>query len=669
MENSELYRAVDPLEGTMRKALRQEGALIELMQRESEPLELDCSTDLLPSPGGRKATVMADGNTITKHLFDHYRLAMYSHLNRALRNGTLSDVVGFKILDGVINRQVCRFPMGGVSFWKIDRKNIYADVRVELKLQSKTGVRIWQGVLVCIISFETEVRFSVEEITDSVDHENDGCVCLSPFLIAYYNSKMIDSIGETILRKYMPEALTDPSKRDLVELARRMGLNVIYEEVYNHRGVGSILFFKEGDLMVGEDRRDRLSGEYRKTGSPRMISVPANTIVVNTNLLNERTGVFAIAHECVHFYEHYLFFRLQELGNSDPRNIKTREAIVEEGHELHDPIHFMEKQADRGAYALIMPATHTEQLIRQECARVTKYRNAGEQYEAAGLRIAEILQMPHFRVRARMIQLGHYEAKGALNYVRDHMIQPFAFARDSLAVEVLTFVIWPGTLQGLADKNEKLKKLLDSGRYVYADGHAVRNDPRFVERHGVDLVLTDWARAHVDECCLRFIRVYVQQMVGRYVFGRMYYDPDYIARTQEFIEDIMRAEQMDEIDAKIEYKARFPRSFVKAFEQAMKANGYTRERTADELGIHVNTLSNRLNGKTQITLDFIVRACLLWRLPDWISYMLLERAGIKLSEYDRRHQAIEHILHILWSEGIEKADRYLTSCGLETLKP
>ena len=47
-----------------------------------------------------------------------------------------------------------------------------------------------------------------------------------------------------------------------------------------------------------------------------------------------------------------------------------------------------------------------------------------------------------------------------------------------------------------------------------------------------------------------------------------------------------------------------------------------------------------------VTLDFIVCASLLWRLPDWISSMLLDRAGLKLSEYDRRHQAIEHILHI-----------------------
>ena len=149
----------------------------------------------------------------------------------------------------------------------------------------------------------------------------------------------------------------------------------------------------------------------------------------------------------------------------------------------------------------------------------------------------------------------------------------------------------------------------------------------------------------------------------------MYYDADYIARTSEFLEDIMRAEKMDEIDAKMEFKARFPWIFIKAFDLVMKTNGYSRERTADEMGMHVNTLSKRLNGKPMVTLDFIVCASLLWRLPDWISSMLLDRAGLKLSEYDRRHQAIEHILHVLWSEGREKADQYLRSMGLDPLSP
>ena len=148
----------------------------------------------------------------------------------------------------------------------------------------------------------------------------------------------------------------------------------------------------------------------------------------------------------------------------------------------------------------------------------------------------------------------------------------------------------------------------------------------------------------------------------------MYHDAEYIVRTEEFLKDIMRAEEMDEIDARMAYKERFPRKIVDAFDQVMKANGYTRERTADELGISVRTLYDRLHGKKAITLDFIVRVCLLWKLPDWISYLLLDRANLKLSEHDKRHQAIEYILHVLWSEGIERADSFLESKGLETLK-
>ena len=159
----------------------------------------------------------------------------------------------------------------------------------------------------------------------------------------------------------MPEALTDPSKRDPVELARRMGLNVVYEDIYDHDKVGSILFFKEGELEVGEDRCDTFSGEERKTKNPKTIVVPANTIVVNTNVLTKHTCYFAVAHECDHYEDHYLFFRLQELGNSDPMGIKTKEITVVEGQELHDPIHFMEIQADRGAYGGLLPRQYGQE--------------------------------------------------------------------------------------------------------------------------------------------------------------------------------------------------------------------------------------------------------------------------------------------------------------------
>lgn len=636
------------------------------------PAETDCSSDLVAPLDKKqhKVTVLDEGNTVTKYLFRHHRLSLYKFLTRELHNGHLSEVVGFKILNRVINREACFFPMGGVSFWKIDRKNLYADVKVEMKLQSADGVREWQGVLVCIVSFESEstITVSCESIERSVDHKADGCDPISAYTVGYYTSKEIDAMAEAIWAKYLPEALSDPTKRNPEELARRMGLDIKYLDVYDHKGIPATLFFKEGDILIGEDKVDEFTGEHHKTDAPVSVTIPANTIVVNTNVVEKKYAAFDIFHECTHYVKDYMFYRLQEVGNNDPKGMKTKEIIVEEGHELHDPLYFMEKQADRGGFGLMMPATHTEQLIRQECAKVKEFQNEGELYETVGLRICAMLRLPHFRVRARMIQLGHYQAKGALNYVNHRLIQPFAFKRESLSVEVLTFVIPARTLYKLAEKSERLNALLESGRYIYADGHVVRNDPRYVKMGDGELILTNWARSHVDECCLRFIKVYVQKMVGKYVLGRMYHDAEYIVRTEEFLKDIMRAEEMDEIDARMAYKERFPRKIVDAFDQVMKANGYTRERTADELGISVRTLYDRLHGKKAITLDFIVRVCLLWKLPDWISYLLLDRANLKLSEHDKRHQAIEYILHVLWSEGIERADSFLESKGLETLK-
>lgn len=58
MNNKEIRKAVDPLEGVVRKTMQQEGGLLELKQPECEPLELDCSSDLVPAHSGHKATVI-----------------------------------------------------------------------------------------------------------------------------------------------------------------------------------------------------------------------------------------------------------------------------------------------------------------------------------------------------------------------------------------------------------------------------------------------------------------------------------------------------------------------------------------------------------------------------------------------------------------------------------
>ena len=48
------------------------------------------------------------------------RLTLYSFLNDLLRKGRLSGIVGFQVLNRVINRQVCDFT--AFRYWELDRQ-------------------------------------------------------------------------------------------------------------------------------------------------------------------------------------------------------------------------------------------------------------------------------------------------------------------------------------------------------------------------------------------------------------------------------------------------------------------------------------------------------------------------------------------------------------------
>ena len=79
----------------------------------------------------------------------------------------------------------------------------------------------------------------------------------------------------------------------------------------------------------------------------------------------------------------------------------------------------------------------------------------------------------------------------------------------------------------------------------------------------------------------------------------------------------------------------------------MHKNGETQESMADKLGTSSKSLRDWLNDPAhKVTADFVVIVSLMWKLPDWISDMLLESAGIQLNERDRRHRALEYILDL-----------------------
>ena len=283
---------------------------------------------------------------------------------------------------------------------------------------------------------------------------------------------------------FYPEALFDPTLRSAKKLADKLGLRIIHCPVYEHGNqANSILFFEEGELVIGEDyviNKGSKDEEHRKAKKVRTIWIPANTIVINTNCIRQEYSTFHIFHECYHFLEHYLFISLQDLESNDRRKMATKTVAVEVGKEIKDPVWFAENQANRGALALMMPITHTRHLIWEECSKVRNYRHSGELFEAVIISMNRVLDIPYFRIRQRIVQLGFVEAKGAMNYVDKRRVAPFAFDRRALEKPEHTFIISEKDVRKLQQTDPRFNALMESGEYIYADGHIVLDRPEFV---------------------------------------------------------------------------------------------------------------------------------------------------------------------------------------------
>lgn len=327
----------------------------------------------------RKVTVSAPVS-ITKFLFDNYRLSMYSFLNKIRRNGKLSHIVGAHVLNGVFTREYVNFPE--VRYWRESRETFIADIDVELRLDTDQGQLEWKGILVAFCTFTDRFHFIFEELTSYVYRK--GYDPLNRYLVPIIKNKRIDEYAEWLWNTVFGVQNYDPRKRCAEALVERLGLNVQYYDICDSHSIKGILFFDEGELLIRPEiyEDDECGIRYRvENPAPENIKVKAGTIVINTCSVNRDYAGFYIFHECIHNELHYLFFRLQQMCSNDPRKMETKEIEIDSDEDEKDEMFFIENQANRGAYGLIMPYSYTKKLIDEESAKVTGFRHEGERYD------------------------------------------------------------------------------------------------------------------------------------------------------------------------------------------------------------------------------------------------------------------------------------------------
>lgn len=77
----------------------------------------------------------------------------------------------------------------------------------------------------------------------------------------------------------------------------------------------------------------------------------------------------------------------------------------------------------------MMPLGLMRPQIEKRLSALRQYSlHAGQKLDRVARAIARERDLPRFRVRARLIQMGYIAAKGALNFVDGAYIEPFAFS-------------------------------------------------------------------------------------------------------------------------------------------------------------------------------------------------------------------------------------------------
>lgn len=325
-------------------------------------------------------------------------------------------------------------------------------------------------------------------------------------LVPYIRSASYDSYAYELLLKYQPEALEHPCMVDAEKLANAMGFEIVYVQLLPNEKVCAKTIFRTKEVTVYEN------------GKAVKRVFKGGTILVTTKCTAD--FLMNVLHECIHIEYHRMFYELQHYYHSAVNKEIPEFEDFFMSDDQQDTLRSMEIQANALASRV---AVYTENLdtvicdFRDRLGRDIHHTDLYG-YEQLIERIAEIFGTYRNTAKRRLLHRGFKKARGVFEwgdekYAKAHVI-PEDFPDD------WTYTVPLHEMAKILGKNLMFDKLVHSKQFVYADGHLCLNHPDYVYKLDDNWWLTDYARHHMDECCLPFRRVYGKQNL-KYTFGEL----------------------------------------------------------------------------------------------------------------------------------------------------
>ena len=596
-------------------------------------------------------------------------------MNDKLVSGDLSVLLGKAAVSERITARETE--IGEINCWRLNRTDFLADIDVTVCLTVEENGKDVSGRFgFCLgLWFCTEdgFEFEVQELHLLPDRPERSFWKLDRHLVPILRDDEIES-GADRMRETLLEGVKEIKVQYARDLAEKLGLEVREMRLHCQNHTRSILFFRDGNVLVQEEKAP---GE---TEFPLPVSRPVaeKTIVINKAARSESREL-DILHECIHYEWHLLFYRLQKLMSTNPQEIRYTPVRNTIGRPNSDPLRFMERHARSGSIALLLPQSQIRpkawRLFQKASTSpsVNGYLNhPGFRWDRVIRRLSDETGAPRTTVRRRLVQLGHPAAKGAVNFVEGRYITPFAFTEEHSPEGQATLVIGRKALADLYHRSGEFRQLMGRGDFVYADGHVCLADPQFLKSTKEGARLTPWANAHADACCLRFEKVWLKENgESVWLFGTLNSSEEYIREYDRFLDRRLSLTARERLARRNRLMASMPGSFPDALVYLMENRDEGRV-SAEELAalaqVSVRTVYRyRSSEDVRYDPDIVVALCIALHLPPWLSRLMLDKAGFSVKSYGPRGHYGE-ILDCCFMDTIPEVQEYLKSAGYPALR-
>ncbi|MGF0070294.1 XRE family transcriptional regulator [Streptococcus orisratti] len=593
----------------------------------------DLSTHMVPEPNG----------FIEFDDFDLYKVN-YEILNNYELN------IEIIVIAEVVVRQYIKGEM------EIDTKSKYVSVQAKIELDA--GIKNFQ-------IYNTEFKEDLYNKSKNFILSNDW--------VPYIRKKDFDDIAENFLRKYYPQALTQPTPIPVETIVSRMGLTIYQEKLTIDDSVFGKMVFKDTDVEVIEDG-ELVSKRFNK-----------GSVLVDKDVVFKRNvGSYnnTVIHECVHWELHKVFHEVKMILDKSHSTVSswTEENLADSS--MWTPLDWMEWQANGIAPRILMPKIQTRIKIRelfQTLTLVNPDLSRSELVQEVVDNLAAFFNVSRQAAKIRMIDLGFKEATGVYNYLDDRYMHNFAFELDAFD-NGNSYTITSNDLFFEYCFNEEFKRIINSNRFLYIDNHLCLIDKKYISFTNDGPIMTDYAYEHMDECCLLF-KVKSKKLSS--ISDADYYDyvlnrgvtkeSEIKADFEEIIQNPILMSQLEpsvllELGNRISALLKaLPLEFSGTLKSHRKRKKCSQPLLARIVGIDERTLRKYETEDDYLPkLELALSFCFALKLFPPISEDLLEKAGYRLTKTPQ-HQVYQLLLSTNYYKPIAEINSMLQAADMKTL--